>query len=80
MAANIPVVCSNIPTLREIYQDAALYFDPNDPKDIAIKINEVLTDKKTRTVLVEKGEKLVRKYSWQKMAKQTLDVYKSALR
>ena len=80
MAANIPVVCSNIPTLREIYQDAVSYFDPNDPKDIAIKINEVLTDKKTRTVLVEKGEKLVRKYSWQKMAKQTLDVYKSALR
>ena len=77
MAANIPVVCSNIPTLREIYQDAALYFDPNDPKDIAIKINEVLTDKKTRTVLVEKGKEQVKKYSWQIMAKETLRVYES---
>ena len=77
MAANIPVICSNIPTLKEIYQDAALYFDPNDPKDIAVKINEVLTDKKTRTVLIEKGIEQVKKYSWQKMARQTLNVYES---
>ena len=80
MVTGLPVICSNIPTLKEVYQDAALYFDPNDPKDIAIKINEVLTDKKTRTVLVEKGKEQVKKYSWQKMAKETLDVYKSAIR
>src|SRR3989344_5628222 len=35
MVTGLPVICSNIPTLKEVYQDAALYFDPNDPKDIA---------------------------------------------
>jgi len=77
MAANIPVVCSNIPTLKEVYGDAALYFDPNNPKDIASKIKKVFADSKTRSLLVERGEKLVRRYSWQKMARETLDVYES---
>lgn len=77
MASKIPVVCSNIPTLKEVYQDAVLYFDPKNPNDIADKIKKVLEDEKTRSSLVEKGEKLVKKYSWQKMARQTLDVYKS---
>ena len=79
MAANIPVVCSDIPTLKEIYQDAALYFDPESPNDIAGKIKKVLEDQKTKAVLAKKGIELVEKYSWQKMAKQTLHVYESAL-
>src|SRR3990167_1485248 len=77
MAANIPVVCSNIHTLKEVYQEAALYFDPENPNDIAYKIRKILEDAKTRSLLVEKGEKLVRRYSWQKMARETLDVYES---
>ena len=77
MAANIPVVCSNIPTLQEIYQDAALYFDPGNSGDFADKIRKILEDAKTRSLLVEKGEKLIRRYSWQKMARETLDVYES---
>ena len=77
MAANIPVVCSNIPTLKEIYQDAVLYFDPQDSQDIADKIEKILKDATTRTDLVEKGRQQVKKYSWQKMARETLDVYES---
>ena len=75
MAAGLPVVCSNIPTLKEVYKDAALYFNPHSPKDIAAKINQVLIDKKTRSDLVEKGREQVKKYSWQKMAKETLEAY-----
>ena len=77
MAAKIPVVCSNIPTLKEIYEDDAVYFDPKNANDIAMKIEKVLDDTKTRTDLVEKGKQLVKKYSWQKMAKETLKVYES---
>ena len=77
MVTGLPVICSNIPTLKEVYGDAALYFDPNNPKDIASKIKKVFADSKTRSLLVERGEKLVRRYSWQKMARETLDVYES---
>ncbi|KKR58866.1 MAG: mannosyltransferase B-like protein [Candidatus Curtissbacteria bacterium GW2011_GWA1_40_47] len=75
MAAGLPAVCSNIPTLKEIYGDAALYFDPEDPKDISRKIQKVLTDTTTRSDLVVKGLEQVQKYSWLKMARETLKVY-----
>ena len=79
MAANIPVICSDIPTFREIYSDAAVYFNPKDPNDIAKKIQKVLSDNKQKSDLVKKGREQVKKYSWLKMAKQTLEIYKSVL-
>ena len=77
MAAGIPVIASNIPVLKEVYGDAALYFDPLDPKDIAEKIAKILKDQKTRIILVKKGNIQVKKYSWLQMAKETLKVYES---
>src|SRR4030042_3679177 len=77
MAAKVPVICSDIPTFREVYGNAAFYFNPDDPKDIAQAIKKILEDKKTRRDLVNKGNQQVKKYSWLKMAKQTLKVYES---
>lgn len=77
MASGLTVVCSDIPVLKEIYKDAALYFDPKKPKDIAEKIKQAI-DKKSSTKLVKAGDALVKKYSWLEMAKQTLGVYESA--
>lgn len=78
MAAGVPVLASNIPTLKEIYQDAALYFDPKNPTDIANNVNTLLKSPKTKGELVKKGFTQVKKYSWQKMAEETLKVYECA--
>lgn len=75
MSVGLPVVCSDIPVLREIYDEAALYFDPKDPEDMAKKIRSLLSDWKTRKDLISKGLRQVKKYSWQKMAEKTLDTY-----
>lgn len=77
MAANIPVIASEIPALKEVYGDAALYFNPNDPKNIASIVQKVLTDSKTSSTLVERGKVQVKKYSWKRMATETLSAYKS---
>lgn len=77
MAAGVPVIASKIPTLREIYQDAAVYFNPKDSKDIAQTIITVLNSSKKRQELIERGQKQAKKYSWLEMAKQTLSVYRS---
>jgi glycosyltransferase involved in cell wall biosynthesis len=74
-----PVVSSNSTCLPEVYGDAALYFNPTDVNDMAEKIDKVLSDAKLRNNLVEKGKNQVKKYSWERMAKQTLDVYKKVL-
>ena len=75
MASGCPVVCSNIPVFKEIYGDAVLYFDPRNPKDAAKKIETVIENNKLRTDLVTEGYKQLKKYSWRKMAVETLKVY-----
>ena len=77
MAAGLSVVCSNIPTLKEVYKNAALYFNPSNPKDIASKINQVVSDSKIRSRLIESGNKQVQEYSWLKMAAKPLKIYQS---
>lgn len=80
MVHGAPVVSSDATCLPEIYQDGALYFDPQDTNDIAKKIITVLDDKKLRSRLMAKGKAVAGQYSWQRMAKQTLEVFEEALR
>lgn len=79
MAHGAPVVSSNSSVMPEVYGPAAHYFDATDPKDIAAKIDEVLKDEKLRAELIRKGHDQLKKYSWSKMAEETLIVYKEDL-
>lgn len=79
MGYGAPVASSNATCLPEIYEDAAHYFDPLDVDDMARAINDILTDKKLRDSLIKKGFKQNKKFSWQRMAKQTHEVYMNAL-
>ena len=79
MSHGAPVVSSNATCLPEVYGDAAHYFDPLATEDMARAINDVLTKDALRTELVVRGAKQVKKYSWERMARQTLDVYNSVL-
>lgn len=78
MARETPVIASNIPVFNEIYDKAAIYFDPNDAKDMADKMSEVLKEK-TRMAMIKKGRGQVKKYSWKKMARETLQIYNTCL-
>ncbi len=75
MAVGCPVVCSSIPVLKEVYGDAAAYFDPKNPKDVARSIESVVESNDVKQNLREKGFKQVKKYSWEKLAKETLKGY-----
>lgn len=79
MAHGAPLVSTNATCSPEVYGDAALYFDPLNVDDIAAKIAEVLDNPKLRQTLIAKGKKQAAKYSWRRMAEQTLAVYKQAL-
>lgn len=80
MACGCPVVASNSSCLPESYGQAALYFDPLDVSDMAEKIKQVVGDRQLRDQLIKRGFEQVKKYSWQKMAIETLGVYKSVLK
>jgi glycosyltransferase involved in cell wall biosynthesis len=79
MIHGAPVASSNATCLPEIYGDAAHYFDPLDAQAMGKAIDEVLTDKNLLSKLVQNGQKQVQKYSWRKMAEQTLEVYQRSL-
>ncbi len=80
MRHGAPVVSSNATCLPEIYGDAAHYFDPNSTEDITAKISEVLKSSSLRTELTRKGHIQANKYSWNKTAEQTLELYKAVLK
>lgn len=79
MRHNAPVASSNATCLPEVHGDAAIYFDPLDINDMAQKIDSLLHNENLRQELIIKGSAHVATFSWQRMAEQTLEVYKRAL-
>ena len=74
-AGTIPVV-SDIPAFREVCANVALYFNSKDPSDIAAKLAQAskLIDKEREEILT-RGKELLKKFSWEKMAEDTLEIY-----
>jgi glycosyltransferase involved in cell wall biosynthesis len=62
-AMGVPAVISDIPIFHEVAGDGALYFDPNDPKDFAEKVNQATTPK-TYHKLVQNSHLQSQKFSW----------------
>jgi glycosyltransferase involved in cell wall biosynthesis len=79
MAHGAPVVASNVSCIPEVLGDAAYYFNPREPKDIAQKVGEVLDSPALRQRLKDKNSTQVKKFSWRRMAEETLAVYKDTL-
>jgi glycosyltransferase involved in cell wall biosynthesis len=74
MKFGCPTVISDVSSLPEVGGDASLYFDPQSVDDIAQKLNTVISDEKLRAEMVEKGYNQIKKFSWEKTAKETLKV------
>lgn len=79
MSVGCPVILSDIPVFHEINGDAAVYFDQNDPQDIAKVISETLADKELTKEMIRRGYKQAAKYSWEKCVGQTYKAYESCL-
>ena len=78
MQVGTPVVASKAGSLPEIFSDAAGYFDPHNPQEMAQKILKILTNDKIKAELIRQGFKVAKKYSWRKTAEETLNIYKKA--
>jgi glycosyltransferase involved in cell wall biosynthesis len=79
MGYGAPIVSSNASCMPELYGDAAHYFDAKNPRDVADKVHEVITNKKLRDAIVGNEPKQLAKYSWHTTAEETLIVYKEVL-
>lgn len=76
---NVPVVSSSASCLPEVLVDSALYFDPENGEQMADIMWTGLTDNNVRFELQNNARENLKRFSWQKLAEQTLGVYKSLL-
>lgn len=74
-AANCPVICSDIPVFHEVGGEAALYFQPDSPADLARAMRENMKHRFTENIANQRA-----KFSWQKCAAETRNVYENVLR
>ncbi len=79
MACGCPTVVSNNSSLPELTAEAAILVDPDKTDEIAPNISEIITDEKKRNDLVQKGLQKVKEFTWDKCARETLQVYKSII-
>jgi glycosyltransferase involved in cell wall biosynthesis len=79
MMAGLPCLLSDLPVLREVAGDAALYFPPLDLDALAEAIVTVTTRDDVAAGLAARGAARARLFSWETTAAQTLDVFRSAL-
>lgn len=77
MSYGLPVAASKTSCLPEVLGDAACYFDPKDEKDIGSIIVKVLDNAVLREEMIGRGLEQVRKYSWERCARETLGVYEN---
>jgi len=73
------VVVSNVASLPEVCGDAAYYVNPYNIESIAEGMYKVLTDESLRRSLIEKGLERAKLFSWEKSAKEHLEVFKEVL-
>jgi glycosyltransferase involved in cell wall biosynthesis len=73
MKYDCPVITSNVSSLPEAGGDAVLYVDPDKVGSIA-EAMEKITDEKLRQQLIAKGHEQIKKFSWEKTARETLRV------
>jgi glycosyltransferase involved in cell wall biosynthesis len=79
MARDLPVACSNRPSLPEVAGDAALLFEPTDQSAVTGSIRRLLEDRSLASQLVERGRARVQAFSWERTAAATLESYRRAV-
>lgn len=72
-----PCAVSKIGPLPEILGKGALYFNPYDLEDMAAQIFSLIIDQSKQKELLLEGQNMLKRYSWKKMAQQTMKIYQS---
>lgn len=79
MSCGAPVACSNASALPEAGGEAAAYFDPRQPAEIAAVITDVLRTPARQEALRRAGLQQARRFDWTRVAQAVLDSYRRTL-
>lgn len=79
MACDCPVIASNVTSIPEIVGDAAILVNPYDVNEIADAMVSLFNNSQLRKELIEKGRERIKLFSWDRVAKETLRIYRETL-
>jgi glycosyltransferase involved in cell wall biosynthesis len=71
MASGLPIACSNRGPMPEVLGQAGVFFNPEQPEDIARALRELIDSPQTRAELAQASYERVQEYSWQRCADET---------
>lgn len=74
--ARCALVLGDIPSLREIWSDAACFVDPNDPRALALALNDLIHDSALRSQMSGRALERAARYSLHGMGSQYMSVYR----
>lgn len=77
MQSGVPVISSTSSSLPEVVEESGIQVDPDDITELAKQMIYVLTSNEARESMIKNGYSQASKFSWQRAAKETLEVYKS---
>ncbi len=76
MACGTPVIVSNTASLPEVVGDAGWLVSPDDIEGLTVAMHRILTDESLRREMRAKGLARAATFSWERTARETLDVYR----
>jgi len=79
MHHGVAIAASDVTSIPEVAGDAALYFEPRHPEQIATALDRLWSEPGTRERLVEAGTRRLAAFSWERAARLLLDTYKRLL-
>lgn len=79
MQQGVPVLCSEHGCAREVLGNSALYFNGKNIADIRDCVLKILDNEKLRQELIAKGYGQIKKYSWERTGRETLEIYKNII-
>jgi glycosyltransferase involved in cell wall biosynthesis len=79
MACGTPVITSNVAAMAEIGGESALLVEPTNVDQLAEAMLSIATDQRLRSSLIEKGVQHSKKFTWERAAHRTLEIYRQAL-
>src|SRR5262249_17129666 len=74
-----PLVLGDIPSLREVWEDAAIYVDPDDSVQLDAALRRLIANRGLREEMAHRAESRARTFTPEQMADGYLDAYRSAL-
>lgn len=74
MRMGTPVIASDIPVHRELFEGAVMFIDPRKPQQMALAITKLIEDDVQRTKLIERGKICAQKFTWSTAAEKYLEV------